>query len=71
MATFNFSADLDFGNYVADSHGEAQELFAIDAGYASWKDMVDQSIEVSGAANIEIREVMENGRFGSVLEYAS
>lgn len=48
---------MRFGDYGAQSLEEAMEVFAKDAGYASWQAMTDQAIEVAGAGNIEIREV--------------
>lgn len=64
--TYNFSANgMDFGNYSGNSLREAIESFASDAGYTSWDAMTDQAIEVSGAGNIEIREVYENGQLGA------
>ena len=47
---------------------EAQEAFASDAGYRNWAAMVEQAIEVSGSDNVEIREVMENGRLSGQIE---
>lgn len=69
MAQFNFSANgLDFGNYEGADQREAQEAFAHDAGYRNWAAMVEQAIEVSGSDNVEIREVMENGRLSGQIE---
>lgn len=62
---FNFSANgVDFGNFSGDTIEQAMEVFASDAGYASWGAMTAQAIENTGAGNIEIREVLENGRLG-------
>lgn len=66
MTTYNFSANsIDFGNYSADTQAEAQELFAVDAGYRSWSAMCEQAEEFGGN-NVEIRELMENGQLHSV-----
>ena len=66
MQTFNFSANaVDFGNYQATNLADAMEAFAKDSGYQSWASMTAQAIENCGAGNIEIREVLENGRLGS------
>lgn len=71
MATFNFSANaVDFGNWEADTQAEAQDRFASDSGYKSWADMCERADEFGGNS-VEIREVMENGRMGSALEYAA
>ena len=41
MTTFNFSANgIDFGNYSGESQEAAQEVFAQDAGYSSWAEMI-------------------------------
>lgn len=62
---FNFSANgVDFGNFGGDTMESAMEAFASDAGYVSWAAMTAQAIENSGAGNIEIREVLDNGRLG-------
>ncbi len=62
---FNFSAnDLDFGNFSGETIEAAMESFASHAGYASWAEMTQQAIEASGSGNIEIREVLANGRLG-------
>jgi len=64
--TFNFSANaLDFGNWTADTQAAAQEAFASDSGYTSWAAMVEQAEEFGGN-NVEIREVLENGRLAEV-----
>jgi len=56
--TFNFSANgLDFGNYEGQNQTEAQENFAIDAGYKSWDYMVEQA-EENGGNNVEVFEVI-------------
>ncbi len=59
MKTFNFSANgLDFGDWIADTQKEAQEAFAVDAGYKSWSYMVSEA-EENGGNNLEIKEVTE------------
>jgi hypothetical protein len=64
--TYNFSANgINFGEYTGATLEEAMEAFATDAGYTSWDEMTEQAIEVSGAGNIEIREILENGLLGS------
>lgn len=71
MTAYNFSANgLDYGNYEGETQAQAQEAFATDAGYASWAAMVEQAIEVSGANNVEIREVLNDGRLSGELEAA-
>lgn len=41
---FNFSAnDVDFGNYESDNEFDAKEMFAKDAGYESWNDMIERA----------------------------
>ena len=68
MIKFNFSANgMDFGNHSAASLDVAKDLFASDAGYASWGAMVEQADE-NGGNNVEIREVLANGQLGSVIE---
>ena len=58
MTTFNFSANgIDFGNYSGESQEAAQEVFAQDAGYRSWAEMVEQAEEVCGGNNVEVQEV--------------
>lgn len=65
MATYNFSANgTDFGNYAGDTLKNACEAFSSDAGYASWDAMTRQAIENSGDGDIEIREILDNGRYG-------
>jgi hypothetical protein len=55
MHTYNFSANgLDFGNYKANSQADAQEIFAQDAGYKSWAEMVEQAEEFGGN-NVEVK----------------
>lgn len=59
IKTFNFSANgIDFGNYSADSKEAAQEVFAQDAGYASWDAMVEQAEEFGGNT-VEVSETAE------------
>ena len=67
MTTYNFSANgLDFGNYVAVDIATARKLFARDAGYAGWDDMVGRAAEFGGN-NVEVCELLENGRFEPAL----
>lgn len=57
MKTFNFHANgLDFGNWQASTEDRAMELFAQDAGYLSWGDMVEKAEEFGGNT-VEVREV--------------
>ena len=58
MTTFNFSANgIDFGNYSGESQEAAQEVFAQDAGYESWAEMVEQAENFFGGNNVEVQEV--------------
>jgi hypothetical protein len=59
MTTYNFTANgIDFGNYIGSTQEDAQESFAIDAGYSSWKAMVEQAEEMSEGGNtVEVEEV--------------
>jgi len=61
MRTFNFSANgLDFGNYSGVDQKHAQEAFALDSGYESWRAMVEQAEEMSEAGNtVEVYEIEE------------
>jgi hypothetical protein len=73
MTTYNFSVnyldfgnyEVDFGNYEADTQAQAQELFAVDAGYKRWSAMCDHEEEFCGNT-IEVREVLETGQLQSV-----
>lgn len=57
MKTFNFSANgLDFGNYQATNIKNAQNIFAINAGYKNWAAMVKEAQEFSGSV-IEVIEI--------------
>ena len=70
QVTFNFSANAaDFGNYSADTQARAQDLFARDAGYQSWADMVARAEEFGGNS-VEIREVEESGHLSSEIPAA-
>lgn len=68
MTTFNFSANaIDFGNWEGETVNEAVDRFASDAGYMSWDAMVKQAEEFGGNS-IEIREVLENGQLGPLID---
>lgn len=57
MKTFNFSVKgLDFGNYQAENVKDAQNIFAIDAGYKNWAAMVKEAQEFGGSV-IEAVEI--------------
>lgn len=57
--TFNFSANgINYGNFSASSQEEAQDKFAVAAGYASWAAMVEQAEEFGGN-NVEVEIVEE------------
>ena len=58
MTTFNFSANgIDFGNYSGESQEAAQKVFAQDAGYESWVEMVEQAENFFGGNNVEVKEL--------------
>jgi hypothetical protein len=45
----NFHANgFDYGIYEASTTDKAKELFASDAGYTSWEDMVELAEEFGG-----------------------
>jgi hypothetical protein len=49
MKTFNFSANaIDFGEWIAPTKEQAQDAFAIDAGYKNWADMCQRADEFGG-----------------------
>lgn len=56
--TYNFSANgLNLGNFMGADQAQAQEVFAVESGYASWAAMVEQAEEFGGN-NVEIEEVL-------------
>lgn len=58
MKAFSFSAcGLDFGVWFGETQAEAQEAFASDSGYQSWKAMVEQAEEFGGN-NVEVIEMV-------------
>ena len=57
MKTFNFEANgRDFGEWIADTQGHAQDAFAADAGYKNWTDMCERADEFGGNT-VEVREL--------------
>ena len=62
MKIYRFEANgILFGDYAGNTQDEAQEAFAIDAGYASWAAMVEQAEEVSPMGNtVEVFELNDN-----------
>lgn len=55
MKHFNFWANaVDFGNWTAEDVEQAKELFASDAGYKSWSDMIERT----GDDDVQVVEVM-------------
>ena len=56
MKTFNFSANaVDFGEWIASTQEQAQDAFAVDAGYRSWSDLCERAEEFGGNT-VEVRE---------------
>ena len=62
MNIYRFEANgIVFGDYTGDTQADAQEAFAMDAGYASWAAMVEQAEEYSSAGNtVEVIELSDN-----------
>jgi len=60
MKTFNFSANsVDFGEWIAPTKEQAQDAFAMDAGYKSWLDMCQRAEEFGGNSVEVIEETGE------------
>jgi hypothetical protein len=56
MKTFNFWANgVDFGEWIASTQAQAQDAFAMDAGYKSWADMC-QRVDEFGGNTVEVLE---------------
>lgn len=49
MKTFNFWTNaVDFGEWIAATQEQAQDAFAMDAGYKDWADMCLRTKEFGG-----------------------
>ena len=62
MNIYRFEANgILLGDHTGTTQKEAQDAFAIDAGYASWAAMVEQAKDVSPTGNtVEVFELNDN-----------